>query len=160
MEQPNKLHPAIAALVVIFLVSISTAAVALLNSNDANHPQELASTPTLNSSSSSNNTTTSPTNTLKDGEYTADATYATPGGNESVGVTLTLKDGIIADINLMQHATGGETAEYQSRFASGYKQLVVGKKINTVTLSRVAGSSLTSNGFNDALEQIQKDAAS
>jgi hypothetical protein len=157
MDQQNKLHPAIAALVVIFLVGISTAAVALLNDKDPNTSQDFASTSASDSSSSSGNTTT---NTLKDGEYTADATYATPGGNESIGVTLTLKDGIIDDINLAQHATGGETAEYQSRFASGYKQLVVGKKINTVTLSRVAGSSLTSIGFNDALEQIQQDAAS
>lgn len=160
MEQQNKLHPAIAALIVIFLVGASTAAVALLNKKDAGTPQQISATSSRDSTASSTEGNATLVGTLKDGEYSADASYATPGGNESIGVTLTLKGGTIEDINLQQHATGGETAEYQSKFASGYRQLVVGKKISTINLSRVAGSSLTSNGFNDALEQIQQDAAS
>jgi len=159
MEQQNKLHPAIAALVVIFLVGISTAAVATLNKNDADTSPQLASTSSQSSTSLAAENPTSPS-TLRDGSYSADASYATPGGNESIGVTLTLKNGIIDNVILKQQPTGGETAEYQSRFASGYKQLVVGKKVNAVHLSRVAGSSLTSNGFNNALEQIQQNAAS
>ncbi|WP_447589312.1 hypothetical protein [Microbacterium lacticum] len=35
---------------------------------------------------------------------------------------------------------------------------VVGKDIDDVSVSRVAGSSLTSGGFNDALETIKADA--
>jgi hypothetical protein len=36
--------------------------------------------------------------------------------------------------------------------------LVVGKSVDEVSLSRVAGSSLTSLGFNNALTQIKEDA--
>lgn len=159
MEQQNKLHPAIAALVVIFLVGISTAAVATLNKKDTVTSPQLSSTSSQSSTSSATENLTSPS-TLRDGRYSANASYATPGGNESIGIALLIKDGTIDDVTLKQQPTGGETAEYQSKFASGYKQLVVGKKVSAVHLSRVAGSSLTSNGFNDALEQIQQNAAS
>jgi hypothetical protein len=97
---------------------------------------------------------------LNDGIYNAQGSYRTPGGTESIALTVTLENSIIKDIDLEQQASGGDTEVYQAKFASGYKPLVIGKNIDEVKLTRVAGSSLTSNGFNEALKQIKLDATS
>ena len=94
----------------------------------------------------------------KDGTYSATGSYMSPGGPDQVGVSLTLKNDIITDITVTAEPGDNESARYQSRFVSGYKQLVIGKNIADVHLTRVSGSSLTSIGFNDALAQIKARA--
>lgn len=94
-----------------------------------------------------------------DGTYTATASYRTPESSEQVTVTLTLKDGVVTSSSLSFPQTRErESRQYQSQFESGYKQYVVGKTIDSISLSRVSGSSLTSNGFNAALEEIKTQA--
>ena len=73
-------------------------------------------------------------------------------------MTVTIANDIITSAEVKANATRGESAEHQADFISGYKKLVVGKDIDAVSLSRVAGSSLTSNGFNTALDLIKADA--
>jgi uncharacterized protein with FMN-binding domain len=160
MDKPTKLHPAVAALIVIVLLGAGTAGIMALGDN------KNESSTTSPSGQSVTDTTqpdyaasTASSTELKDGTYNADGSYRTPGGSESIGVTITLQNGTIQDVALKQQAKSNDAVEYQSKFASGYRSLVVGKNINEVKLSRVAGSSLTSNGFNDALEQIKQDAA-
>lgn len=151
----NKIHPAIAALIVVAMISLATVAVA--NLKDQTAQDTLSSdTTTVPTPAASDGT---PSN-LKNGTYTAEGTYSTPGGTESIGLTVTLNNGIIEDVSLNQLASGGDTAIYQAKFASGYKPLVQGKKIDEVKLDRVSGSSLTSDGFNRALESVKRDAAS
>lgn len=105
------------------------------------------------------NTTQQPTSGYKDGSYTATGSYRTPEGSEQITVTLTLKSGVVADSSVTFSQTRErESKQYQSQFASGYSQLVVGKKIDEINLSRVSGSSLTPLGFNAALEQIKAQA--
>lgn len=153
----NKINPAIASLIVIVLVGAATAGVAKLNKQSIN---ESASS-NINTSTRPNDAEPSHTTTsgLQDGIYASSGTYSTPGGMESIGLTVTLKNGIIEDVTLEQQASGGDTAIYQSKFASGYEPLVKGRNIEDVKLHRVAGSSLTSDGFNKALESIKRDAA-
>jgi uncharacterized protein with FMN-binding domain len=163
METPKKINPAIAALIVIVLIGVSTAAIVLLK-NNSTMSQNTTETTTPSSAISNNASTTDPPGApsqtkYTDGTYDAQGTYITPGGRESVGLTVTLKDGVIVNTTLDQQASDREAVEYQQRFASKYKAQVVGKNINDVQLSRVAGSSLTSNGFNDAIEQIRTDAS-
>ncbi|HUQ85521.1 MAG TPA: hypothetical protein VM077_04310 [Candidatus Limnocylindrales bacterium] len=98
--------------------------------------------------------------TFKDGTYSSDGKYVSPGGEEKIGVTVTLADGIITDAQVETKATRPNTVRYQGMFAENFKPLVVGKKITDVELSRVSGSSLTSGGFNDALEKIKSQAKS
>lgn len=157
MNTQNKISPAIAALIVIVLISVSTVAVMMIGDkkSDVTLFQDKSVPVDQNTPSSSTATDTQ----LKDGIYTSNGTYSTPGGVESIGLTVTLNNGIIGDVTLEQQATGGDAAVYQEKFASSYKQLVKGKKIDEVNLTRVAGSSLTSNGFNDALANIRHDAA-
>lgn len=113
------------------------------------------STSTTTPSTASDNTTLA---TYTDGTYTATGTYSSPGGTEKIGVTVTLKDGVVTSSSLDTSKATGDAAEYQDQFASGYKKLVVGKNIDSISLSRVSGSSLTSNGFNDALDAIKEQA--
>ena len=70
-----------------------------------------------------------------------------------------LKDGIITDATFQGNPQGKRAQQFQDLFASGYKELVVGKSINEVSLGVVNGSSLTSKGFMDAVQQIRTQAA-
>jgi len=101
---------------------------------------------------------TLPTSSYKDGTYEAIGHYNSPGGAETIDVTLTLKDGIVSGANVVSQAFRSESQEYQGKFISGYKQYVIGKDISTLKLDRVSGSSLTPKGFNDAVSQIKTEA--
>ncbi len=107
-----------------------------------------------NQNASSNNASA----TLKDGTYQATGSYTSPGGNEQITVNVTLKDGVVTDTSATSGANDPTAKQYQAEFIAGYKDQVVGKKISSIKLSRVSGSSLTSQGFNNALQEIQRQA--
>ena len=94
----------------------------------------------------------------KDGTYTQDGAYMSPGGDESIGVKLTIKDGVVVDSEVTPHAERPMSQKFQGIFAENYKQLVVGKKIDDLKLDKVSGSSLSPKGFNDAVEKIKAEA--
>ncbi|MFD4958581.1 FMN-binding protein [Microbacterium sp. NPDC058389] len=94
-----------------------------------------------------------------DGTYTAEGTYATPESVETISVTVTLQDDVITDVEVTGNPQKRESEEYQSKFIGGIAAVVVGQDIDDVQVSRVAGSSLTSGGFNDAIETIKSEAA-
>lgn len=155
-KQPNK---AVIAIVVVALLAIITAAVLLLGKKDA--PATTTSETTAPTASTNTNTSTAtpdPNSSYKDGTYKASGGYQSPGGAETVDLSVTLAGGVITGTELVNHPTTRDADDYQKRFINGYKSLVVGKKIDEVSLSRVAGSSLTSGGFNRALDQIKSDA--
>lgn len=140
----------IIALVVVTRIGRPTPSTTVSPSNVA--PSQV-STP-LASDSSGNS------QTYNDGSYTAGGTYRSPGGNESIEVSVTLKDGSVVSTKATSKATGREGEEYQQKFISSYATLVVGKSLDSINLSRVSGSSLTSQGFNSALTQIKAQAKS
>ena len=94
----------------------------------------------------------------QDGSYTADGSYQSPNGTESVSVTVTIADDVVTAVEVTPHATGGNSAQFQGQFASGIAAEVVGVALEDVEVSRVAGSSLTSGGFNAAIDTIQAEA--
>jgi len=98
--------------------------------------------------------------TYADGTYTADGSYATPESVESISVTITLEDDIVTDVEVTGNPQKRESEDYQSKFIGGIASVVVGQDIDDLQVSRVAGSSLTSGGFNDAIETIKAEAAS
>jgi type II secretory pathway pseudopilin PulG len=156
VEETKRPNAAIVAIIVIVLVAAVAGGGYYLISkkDDASQTQETTSTTTQ-----ATDTTSSSTATYKDGTYDATGTYISPGGQESIAVELTLTNNVITAISATPKAASGESSQYQGEFISGYKSLVVGKNINDVKLSRVAGSSLTSTGFNDAIEQIKTESA-
>jgi uncharacterized protein with FMN-binding domain len=96
--------------------------------------------------------------TYKDGTYSADGNYVSPNGTETVGVELTLAEGIVKDVNITQHPSNPNTRKFQGEFAGGIAGQIVGKNIDELNVSKVAGSSLTSGGFNQAVEKIKQEA--
>lgn len=162
MEPTKKLHPGITALIVIVLIGVVATAVIVINNSSKKTPVETTDTTSQTETNSTAEDTTSTasemTSAYKDGTYSATGSYSSPGGLQSIDLTVTIENGIITSTSLVTKATDGDAEEYQSDFASAYKGFVVGKKVGNVSLSRVAGSSLTSNGFNKALDQIKTDA--
>ncbi len=102
--------------------------------------------------------TTKTTTEYKDGTYTATGAYNSPGGPDNLGVTVTIKNDTVAAVSVVPMAHDRESSHYQSLFISGYQSLVVGKKVDSVHLDAVSGSSLTPIGFNDAFAQIKTQA--
>jgi len=94
-----------------------------------------------------------------DGTYTATGSYKSPGGQEDVTVTLTLADGAVTAVEVTPEATDPTSLVYQTRFASGVAEQVVGRALDDVDVDKVSGSSLTSTGFMAALEEIAAGAA-
>lgn len=99
-------------------------------------------------------------NKYKNGQYDVTGNYISPGGAETIKVSLTLEDGIIKDITVTPQATRPNSVKFQGLFAANYKPLVIGKNIDEVVLNKVGGSSLTPKGFNDAISQIKEQAKS
>lgn len=94
----------------------------------------------------------------KDGQYTAKGDYASPGGVQNLGVTVTLKGDAVTEAKLELLGDVGIAHSYQALFESGYSAQVIGKNIDSIQLGAVAGSSLTGMGFNKALTQIEEQA--
>ncbi|MDF2667170.1 MAG: uncharacterized protein K0R81_3020 [Microbacterium sp.] len=128
---------------------------------DAAAPADTApaatSAPT-SSATTDGSTSSSASGTYKDGTYEATGQYATPESVETVDVTLTLAGDTITDVTVTGDPQAAESKEYQSKFIGGIKSEVVGKKLDEISVSKVAGSSLTSGGFNKAVDTIKTEA--
>lgn len=96
--------------------------------------------------------------TYEDGTYNATGAYSSPAGQESVEVTLVLKDDMVTAATFKGNATHPTSKLNQQKFAAGYEVLVVGKSLDSISLTVVNGSSLTPKGFMDALADIKADA--
>ncbi len=119
-------------------------------------------TPTAESSPKATSTATStPTasSTYKDGTYSSQGSYNTPAGTQTIGVTLTLKDGVVTSASGTNMASDGESRAFQVDFIDTFPGRIIGKKISEVSFSRLAGSSLTTRGFNSAITSIKAKAS-
>ena len=149
----------------LVLIVLAGAAIAVSLKPDDSSTSDTA-TPTNTSTSESTASpaagtsgSTSSTGEYKDGSYTATGNYRSPGGQETLGVQLTVTDGVVAAVKVTPQATGGQSLTYQTRFASGISSVVTGKSLDsTFDTSVVNGSSLTGTGFQEALESIKSQA--
>ena len=91
-----------------------------------------------------------------DGTYNATGQYG--GLPSSIRVSVTLVDDVITAVTVTPQATDPTSLDYQTRFAQAVPALVVGRNIDEVNLSKVAGSSGTPEGFNAAIQQIKAEA--
>ncbi|NRG39921.1 FMN-binding protein [Rathayibacter sp. VKM Ac-2835] len=133
---------------------------ATAGTEDAGSSAAATSAPAATSSAAASESTgAAATGAYADGTYEADGSYTSPGGNESVGVELTLESGVVTAVTVTPESENPTGQEYQSRFASGISGEVVGKSLDELDVTKVSGSSLTSGGFNDAVETIKADAA-
>ena len=124
-------------------------------------PATTAATPKATQSDSASATASAAASgsAYTDGTYTADGSYQIPESVEKISVTVTLQDDVITAVSVSGNPQKRESEEYQSKFIGGISSEVVGKSIDEISVSRVAGSSLTSGGFNQAIETIKAEAA-
>jgi uncharacterized protein with FMN-binding domain len=149
----------IIGLVVVALLAVGgTGAVILLGQKSGNPDVVKTGTDNSNTNTATDAPKSTSTATYKDGTYSATGNYISPNGDEKVGVTVTLKNSIIETVSIETFGSNDEAKQYQASFKSGINNVVVGKNVNDVSVSRVASSSLTSTGFNRALETIKSDA--
>ncbi|MBU6231933.1 calcium-binding protein [Patescibacteria group bacterium] len=172
-QYPNKIIGSLVSLIVVMLVVIATAM------ND--RPSPASGAPIASAAAPSSTVPTKPasraapaasapkvadavpvvkpkavaSSVYKNGTYTATGQYMSPGGPDQLQVTITLSNDVITSVSVVPEPGDGTSARYQSYFVSGYKQYVIGQNIDSVNLTYVSGSSLTSIGFNDALAQIK-----
>lgn len=96
----------------------------------------------------------------KNGVFTAEGEYLSPGGPERVKVTVTINEDTVSEVEVVSLAKHPTSKIKQADFIANYKPMVVGKNINEIELTKVSGSSLTPKGFNNALDQIKSQASS
>ncbi len=143
----------IAAVVIIIALVVGGAVVLKMNNKEQATVQAPANSDSAAQPSAAGST-------YKDGEYSAQGTYSYHSGTESIGVTLTLKDGVVESVEVEEMAKAPTSKVMQADFAANYKSEVVGKNIDEINLGKISGSSLTPKGFNDALSQIKAQAKS
>lgn len=82
--------------------------------------------------------------------------YGTPAGEEEVKVTVAIDgDNIVRGVELDFVTRAPKSEMYQWLFKEGIAAQVIGKPIKDVQVGVVNGSSLTAEGFNKAIDQIE-----
>ncbi|MCC2030754.1 FMN-binding protein [Microbacterium allomyrinae] len=126
---------------------------------DAEDTATDSSSTSTDSTDATDSTTSGGSGTYVDGTYTAEGSYSTPETVETISVTVTLEGDVITAVEVTGDPQARESEQYQGEFIGGIADVVVGEDIDDIQVSRVAGSSLTSGGFNDAIDAIKAEAA-
>lgn len=148
-----------ATLAVLVLVAIMVLGVNALSGNKF-APENATSGASSDVPAGPRTATADAASAYQDGQYTATGQYTSPGGQQSVTVNLTLEGGKVVAATVDSGAKDPTSEQFQAGFIKGYKDQVVGKDVDGLQLSKISGSSLTPQGFNDAVEQIKTQAAS
>jgi uncharacterized protein with FMN-binding domain len=153
-------------IVVVVLVFFITNEFLLKKPDSINGTVQTQTTPSTEATTTPSVTTetitpsmNSTTGEFKDGTYKATGSYTSPAGTESVEVSLTVKNDVIESVQVTPKASHPTSRNYQALFSQGISQKVVGKKLSEVqNVGRVNGSSLTTNGFANAISAIKEQA--
>lgn len=154
MEETQKKGKGVLWAVAVVLITVVTFGAVKLGKEDVVTSVD-SSNPNTNEESGATQTTTY---LYKDGTYSAVGSYTSPAGPEEVKIALTLKDDVITNAVVTPMATHEVSIKLQNLFIGGVNEVVVGKSIDDVVLDKVAGSSLTPKGWNDAIVKIQAQA--
>lgn len=145
--------------VVPLLAGCASAEIAAESTSEMTAPQSEEATTPMESDSMGEAPMMSATS-WRDGTYQSSGGYQSPNGPETVDVTITVANNVITEIAVTPNASNSTSKRYQGQFAEGISAETVGKPLDALSVSRVSGSSLTSGGFNQALEAIKADATS
>ena len=92
--------------------------------------------------------------------YQAKGSYVSPAATEHLDVKVSMKDGLVQGVEMISDSTSPKSLRFQGLFLEGVKTQIIGKKISEVgEFTRVNGSSLTGEGFNQAIAIIKSEAA-
>lgn len=94
----------------------------------------------------------------RNGRYTATGHYLTPGGNESIAVSIDVQADTVSSSVIQVEATSPTARQFQEQFRTTIAGRITARPLSDLSVSRVSGASLTSLGFNDALAKIRQEA--
>lgn len=95
----------------------------------------------------------------QDGTFNAQGNYFNPNGAASISVSLTLDNDVVTSLTVTPHATDETSIKFQNAVKDGASGLVVGKKLDEIgAFSKISTSSLTPNGFNQAIASVKASA--
>lgn len=148
--------------IVIILVIAAILAIAgtLYFKSDSVSQVEENTRPSVSETTGTNEDVDPETGEYVDGTYSATGTYTSSAGQESVDITVTLEDDIVTAATFTGNATHPTSKLNQTRFSAGFAALVVGRPLDAISLTVVNGSSLTPQGFMDALADVKVEARS
>ena len=128
-------------------------------SRSSTNPSEPLPSPASSSSSEAPTTrATASTGEYTDGIYTARGIYG--GAPSYMDFTITLDGGKITAVESQLMPDNNDISRgYQERFAGALPDEVEGKGIECLAVDKIAGASGCTDGFNDALDKIRKQAA-
>ncbi len=166
MNTATKIIVSIGSVAVIATAGISGLLLATSNGTNSTTTPTSSSAPvssgTSNSSSSSTSSSTSSsssTTSYKDGSYTASSSYYVPHGTNTISATVTVSNGKITAVTTNDNYTDNESAMYIDSFESSVSSSAVGTSLADASFSRIGGASLTTEGFNNVLDEIRTQAA-
>lgn len=93
--------------------------------------------------------------------YTTAVTYLTPARTtHDMAVTLTIdENGVVTDASIVYDNGDGFSNSHQERFDGEFRSVVIGQALTDIELSTVAGASLTTAAFNEAVTKIVAERA-
>jgi hypothetical protein len=156
MRLQNKI--AFSALAGLSLLTALTGCSSTTTPADSASEAPAATTPSSAASSTPAAGATAASSVFRDGSYVEDGSYQSPAGTAEITVKLSLANDIVTAVTVTGHATDPSAKQYQQDFISGISSQVVGKKISDLSVTKVSGSSLTSNGFRSAVAKIENEA--
>ncbi len=121
--------------------------------------------PSTNNPTPSTPTPTTPTpapaiaTDYRNGTYSTQSSYRTPGGTYQINVNLTIANDKITDSTVSFDSKGARDG-YSKRFSNSYQSVIVGQDLGSASLTRVGGASLTTRAFNNAIISIRRQATS
>lgn len=163
-NQKQKMIAAFVVIAAVVLVAVGVSAFTKNSHGSTMSGTTASGTPPASSTagtamgSASGSSATNTSASYKDGSYTASSDYYVPHGYENIRVALTVKNGVVTSSDVNNSESDPESASFQEDFADEYKSYVVGKRLSSIHLPYIAGASDTTQGFNDALQQIESQA--
>ncbi len=92
---------------------------------------------------------------VADGIYSQNVTYATPGGNENVNMTISVENDVVNTVSITAASPNPISAGFISKVNAALPELVVGKKITALDIPKqIAGSSLTTAAFKQYVADV------
>lgn len=102
--------------------------------------------------------TTSSGSEFRDGEYVARGSFGTPDGPKSISIKVSLRQNLVRNATVLSGNEASSAKPYTTLFRNGFKPYVVGKDIAGLKLAKISGASLTTKGFNRAIQDIRAQA--
>lgn len=94
----------------------------------------------------------------KDGTYTSHISYRTPDGTYAMDVTMTIDNDIVTNTTVAFDDKASKDG-YTKKFNTSYQSYVNSQDLDTISPSRIAGASLTTDAFKKAIAEIKTKAS-